>query len=281
MLRLGWIRVGVTAVSVAALLLALLIEPEAEPLPPNDNLLPLLVVSTPEQEYGALVAALQQQSERPIQHLPAIQHTPQPGDWILLADRHQPAQPITSDTEQPVATFIPAATESGMTPGLDLQASQQLLLNTLQARLGARDEMALYLPTDIHAWSSLAEPLQQQVTDSGLAELHLLKTLSIDAKSAKRLRGVDVVVTMGNQATNTAINQLKAVERLQTTEIVAVGFCWSLLDAVNAGTLDGLVFYHPAEIAEQLLAQVRGESVAPVAPVWVDKANVREIMARS
>jgi len=240
------------------------------------------VLAAPVAEYQSLIGALQQRALSPVltsdAETLALQQqalqSQQPEAWLVFA-----AQP---DVE---LVPVPPAEQASVEPVIrtplysavfDSQSLLQMAEQQLVQQLPAKADLVL-LSADT-PWNGMLLQAEKRLAEQQL-DLHSIELSQSDLPGQlHKIRGLDAVLVAGNLATESALRALKQVEKLQTTTVVAIGHSYDLLDAVHAGTLDGLIFLPPLALADATLASLEGEAVTPVAPVWVDKRNVLQVM---
>ena len=270
---LGWVRSSVAVVSLAALGGAMLMDPEV-----LDTTETLAVIASPVEEYQSLIAALQQQAAQPILTSDSSQwqmqrqtlSQQQPDAWLVLANEPL-AQAWASDETVTKPRYQPQI------PLIDMPQISRLIEQQIAAQLGKDAALMLISGTSPATSDALLTHVEQDV---GFANIQRVSADSpqLLAELAEQ-QGYDAILVTGNLATEATLRELKRLEKLQTTQIFAVGYCYHLLDAINAGTLDGLVYLPPEQLAQALLAETKpAEQANPVKPLWVDKQNVADVM---
>ena len=270
MRRTGWVRISVAVVSVAALIAAWCIE--------SDSIKTIAVVASPIEEYQSVVGAIQQQAEAQVMLSDyaetTMQHQAlalqQPDAWIWLAEH---AHQIDAMAEQ--TRVVMPSSQYAM---VNMQAMTTLVHQHIFASLQKRDDLAVVLPPAQSFRASVVEPLLTQADAAGAFSVHYFSSEQSLIELAQ-LKGLDAVLVTGNLATDAVIRTLKQHEQLQTTHVFAIGHAYALLDAVNAGTLDGVIFLPPHQLARALLQPLMApDSPVDIEPVWVNKANVDAVM---
>lgn len=270
MRRTGWVRISVAVVSVAALIAAWCIE--------SDSIDTIAVVASPIAEYQSVVGAIQQQAEAQVMLSDYAEATMQqqalalqkPDAWIWLAEHSEHMSGMAEQT--------PVVMPSSQYAMVDMQAMATLIDQHILAPLQKRDDLAVVLPPAQSFRTSVVEPLLTQANAAGAFSVHYFSSEQ-SLIGVAQLKGLDAVLVTGNLATDAVIRTLKQHEQLQTTHVFAIGHAYSLLDAVNAGTLDGVIFLSPHQLARALLQPLTAPDMpVQIQPVWVNKTNVDEVM---